>query len=348
MILPSEGPPDARMPQQGPVYPGRFAHELLRPFSVLRTSDIDILRLAASSRFGASRVEILDSGGFEACASMVELPNIALVFGATDSKILIDHPEASYARLQIALKGAASTAAGRSCVDISERQACMTSAGHASQMHCEAGHERLTLRLDNQALARKIAAILGGQPRGRLEFEDALDMERPQSQMLLRMLLYTARELELNFAKLPPLVVAELEQSIIVAVLTANRHTFSSYFETPSSELAPWQIRRAEEYIEANAHRAVMLEELAAATGVGARNLYRIFRQARGYTPTAFAKLVRLRRARAMLTAADDPTTTVSGTAFKCGFANLGHFARDYRGAFGELPSDTLARKKLY
>lgn len=165
------------------------------------------------------------------------------------------------------MNGAASTAAGRSSVDIHERQACMTSAGNASRMHCEAGHERLTLRLDNQALQRKMAAILGGQPRGRLEFEDALNMEQPQAQMLLRMLLYTARELELNFANLPPLVLAELEQSIIVAVLTANRHTFSSYFEAPSSELAPWQIRRAEEYIEANAHRAVMLEELAAATG---------------------------------------------------------------------------------
>jgi AraC-like DNA-binding protein len=221
----------------------------------------------------------------------------------------------------------------------------MTSAGNASLMHCEAGHERLTLRLDHQALQRKIAAILGAQARGRLEFEDALNMEQPRAQMLLRMLLYTARELELNFANLPPLVVSELEQSIIVAVLTANRHTFSSHFETPSSELAPWQIRRAEEYIEANAHRAVMLEELAAATGVGARNLYRIFRQRRGYTPTAFAKLVRLRRARAMLVDAD-PATTVSGTAFKCGFANLGHFARDYRRAFGELPSDTLARNR--
>ena len=347
MILSSEGPPGIRMPEMGPANPGPFVHELLRPFSVLRTSNIDILRLAASARFGASRVEVLDSSRFEARASMVELPHIALAFGATDSQILIDHPEASYARLQIALKGAASTATGSSRVDIHERQACMTSAGHASLMHCEAGHERLTLRLDNQALQRKIAAILGGQPRGRLEFEDALDMERPQSQMLLRMLLYTARELELNFANLPPLVLAELEQSIIVAVLTANRHPFSSYFETPSGEVAPWQIRRAEEYIEANAHRAVMLEELAAATGVGARNLYRIFRQSRGYTPTAFAKLVRLRRARAILADAD-PTTSVSGTAFKCGFANLGHFARDYRQAFGELPSETLARKKLY
>jgi len=32
--------------------------------------------------------------------------------------------------------------------------------------------------------------------------------------------------------------------------------------------------------------------------------------------------------------------------AFNCGFGNLGHFAREYREAFGELPSETLARAR--
>jgi transcriptional regulator GlxA family with amidase domain len=32
----------------------------------------------------------------------------------------------------------------------------------------------------------------------------------------------------------------------------------------------------------------------------------------------------------------------VTGVAFACGFQNLGHFARDYRLRFGELPSETL------
>jgi transcriptional regulator GlxA family with amidase domain len=30
--------------------------------------------------------------------------------------------------------------------------------------------------------------------------------------------------------------------------------------------------------------------------------------------------------------------------ALQCGFQNPGHFARDFRLAFGELPSDTLKR----
>lgn len=35
---------------------------------------------------------------------------------------------------------------------------------------------------------------------------------------------------------------------------------------------------------------------------------------------------------------------SVTQIALKCGFQNLGHFARDFRLAFGELPSDTLRR----
>ena len=57
----------------------------------------------------------------------------------------------------------------------------------------------------------------------------------------------------------------------------------------------------------------------------------------------AFARMVRLRHARERLSA-PDPETSVTTVAFACGFGNLGHFARDYREAFGERPSVTLSR----
>ena len=129
----------------------------------------------------------------------------------------------------------------------------------------------------------------------------------------------------------------------MVAVLTSNKHSFSSQLERPSRDPAPWQVRRAEEYIIANADRAILIEELAALTGVSARSLFRAFRQSRGCTPMAFAKLIRLQRAREILATANS-TTSVTGTAFKCGFSNLGHFAKNYQHAFGERPSETLAR----
>jgi transcriptional regulator GlxA family with amidase domain len=39
-----------------------------------------------------------------------------------------------------------------------------------------------------------------------------------------------------------------------------------------------------------------------------------------------------------------DRETSVTQIALKCGFQNPGHFARDFRLAFGELPSEALKR----
>jgi transcriptional regulator GlxA family with amidase domain len=41
-----------------------------------------------------------------------------------------------------------------------------------------------------------------------------------------------------------------------------------------------------------------------------------------------------------------DLSTSVVGVSFQCGFHNPGHFAKDYRSAFGELPSKTLMGAK--
>ncbi len=58
-----------------------------------------------------------------------------------------------------------------------------------------------------------------------------------------------------------------------------------------------------------------------------------------------YVKYVRRRRARDLLAGPDDKTT-VTGVALACGFSNLGHFARDYRALFGELPSQTLRKRQ--
>jgi len=75
----------------------------------------------------------------------------------------------------------------------------------------------------------------------------------------------------------------------------------------------------------------VTIESLASATGTSARSIFRYFKNTHGCTPMEFAKRVRLRRAREMLLSGE-PGTSVTGIAFACGFQNLGHFARDYRG----------------
>jgi transcriptional regulator GlxA family with amidase domain len=140
-------------------------------------------------------------------------------------------------------------------------------------------------------------------------------------------------------------MLAELEKSVLVSFLHANTHNFSRLLERDARRVTPWQVRRAEEFIEANWQRSLTLRMIAEATGVSARSLFKAFREARGCSPTEYVKRVRLKRARQMLTS---PTqrTSVTAVAFACGFDNPGHFAGNYRLAFGELPSQTLTKVK--
>jgi transcriptional regulator GlxA family with amidase domain len=74
--------------------------------------------------------------------------------------------------------------------------------------------------------------------------------------------------------------------------------------------------------------------------------LFRAFDKLRGCSPMAFARQVRLERARGLLLKPDD-ASSVTGIALMCGFSNLGHFAAAYRDRFGELPSQTLQRARV-
>ncbi|MDB5502422.1 MAG: putative transcriptional regulatory protein with sensor and domain [Tardiphaga sp.] len=107
-------------------------------------------------------------------------------------------------------------------------------------------------------------------------------------------------------------------------------------------ELVSTILRDAMRHIEANVQKPISIPEIAAAYGVSPRSIHKQF-SAHGMTPMTFVKQTRLRAAHRRL-ADPDRKTSVTGVAFECGFTNLGHFARDYRKEFGELPSETLKR----
>ena len=131
----------------------------------------------------------------------------------------------------------------------------------------------------------------------------------------------------------------------LLTFLAANPHNFSHLLQRDQPRPAPWQVRRVEEYVTANWNRPITVEALAAAAGASTRSVFKAFKDARNCSPMAFVKSVRLQHAREVLQHPQNTTTVVS-TAFACGFLNPGHFARDYRVAFGELPSVTLAASK--
>src|SRR5450631_4511342 len=119
----------------------------LHRFPVFRTSDPEELRQLGSSLFGAARIDLRNVENFEARVNLIKLQETGLAFGATSADLAVDHFAADFIRLQIAHRGYATTSAEGRTTDISERQFAITPADARSRTVCEAGHQRLTLRL---------------------------------------------------------------------------------------------------------------------------------------------------------------------------------------------------------
>lgn len=323
--------------------PSELLANPLQRFPVFQTSNPEEFRHALLTRYGATRAEIKSSEGLAARGSLVQLQSIGLIYGHGSHTASCDFPESERVRLFSALTGKGHTTVGKHAIALDANQCSIVSPGQEVELGSQGAHEWFNMRFEPGVLESKLAYLLGARPNGKLEFEPAVDMNTPRFQQFWRLVGFVAEQLDVTSDPLPPLVLRELEQTILVSFLYANRHSFSHLLERDATDLLPSHVRRAEEFIEAHWDQPITIEKLVEATGTGARAIFRAFQQTRGYSPMAFAKMVRLRHARAML-CSPGPDASVTAVAFVCGFGNLGHFARDYRQAFGERPSETLAK----
>lgn len=107
----------------------------------------------------------------------------------------------------------------------------------------------------------------------------------------------------------------------------------------------PAVVRRAAEFIDANAHRKMSIVEIAEAARISTRGLQVAFRRHRGQTPVAYLRQVRMEGACRDLMAGDPQRgDTVSCIARRWRLTNPGRFAAAYRHVYGCPPSNTLRR----
>ena len=102
---------------------------------------------------------------------------------------------------------------------------------------------------------------------------------------------------------------------------------------------------RALRWLREHLSETIELDVLADAAGVRPRTLETHFRIFLGTTPLGWARRMRLALARQEFIRRGQ-RTTVTAVALNSGFTQLGRFAAEYRRAFGELPSATIARAK--
>lgn len=135
----------------------------------------------------------------------------------------------------------------------------------------------------------------------------------------------------------------ETEQFMHLAALRCFPSNYTEMLRKGNSAIAPFYVRRAEEYLRRHTYSDVTLEDLAHITGVSTRTLFSGFRRWRNTTPMAYFKKVRLNLAKDALRKGATGVT-VSQIATSVGYTQLGRFSTDYKRRFGETPSQTLRR----
>ena len=103
-------------------------------------------------------------------------------------------------------------------------------------------------------------------------------------------------------------------------------------------------VKQVEAWARVNPTTPICLEDLCQIAYASRRSLMRGFREHLGMGPMAFLKLRRLHGVHAALLRHGPEAVQVQELAADWGFHNAGHFARDYRRQFGELPLQTLRR----
>jgi hypothetical protein len=139
-------------------------------------------------------------------------------------------------------------------------------------------YEHIVLTMNTRKLTDKLAALAGTSIDRPLTFSPAGDDQSPRAKAFRDHLFFLVGQLSTSTVPFPRLVQAEFEQTLMVMLLCASRHSFSHLLDRAPADASVGQIRRAEDYVEANWQQPITLEALAAVTGMSAFELFRAFK----------------------------------------------------------------------
>jgi AraC-like DNA-binding protein len=243
--------------------------------------------------------------------------------------------------LHIPLRGEFEASQGEDWIRVRPGNALVVSAAGNLRRRWKGKCDLLNLRIDREAVnlaspGQTLAHVgLDGQPLALIDLN--------QSLALARFIETIIHDLSSDNAALSdPAMAGHAERLLSLLLLRSLRRTDGHAIGAAAPMVAPYYIRRAEQYVAESYMQPIGIADLEAATGVSARTLYYGFKQYRGASPMKYLKNIRLMRARRRLLEAQIHGGRVGPIAHAVGYENKSQFARDYKDYFGESPAMTL------
>jgi AraC-binding-like domain len=267
-------------------------------FSLVRSRDIEEVRDALASVY--ARPSLMPRKGvedFSATVNVCGLKDVAMAYGAFGGEVQFEFPATDFFLQILPIRGAGDVRHGSESIALAAGTGgAIVTADSPFKANFSSDYEQLVLRIKAQGLTGKLAALTGTAINKPLRLDVLKNSGYAAAHMLRGYLPLLARTLTTAVPPFPDWWVVQTEQLLMTLFLCGYRHNYSHLLERPAPIAAPPQVRRAEEYIEANQQRAVTLEELAEVTGVSVFSLFRSFKRYRGYSPLQFLSQIRSRR----------------------------------------------------
>jgi len=207
--------------------------------------------------------------------------------------------------------------------------------------------KQLTLQLDEEQLNRHASRIVGYQLKDPLMFQSIKENDVANTSGFKSLIKTICANINTpTSSMLDKQVAKNLESTLISLLLAEFPNNYSDYAGEGPLQLAPFYVRRAQNYIHDHYSEQVSLDQLAIVSGVGVRTLQKGFKNVLGTSPMNYIRAIRLEMARKRLLVASERKESVTDIAYSCGFGHLNKFTKYYKEYFGETPIQTKVYKK--
>lgn len=224
------------------------------------------------------------------------------------------------------------------------RQLCVIDSSRLITGQFVAGTTTETIMLPGELLHAELGILQGYPCQHRLDFSSTI-IPGSDAWYAIASIAQALRANVSNSLFSSPIAIGYLRQALLSTVLERIPHNFTNALRGTRIEVLPGAIRRALDFMMAKSDAPIGLSDIALAAGTSGRNLQLLFKAHRGLSPLAMLRDIRLQRCREALLDSNE-THAILDIAKRWGFTNCYQFTKYYGARFGEVPQETMLRRR--
>jgi AraC-like DNA-binding protein len=239
-------------------------------------------------------------------------------------------------------------AIGSETVTCNPRQGFVSSPAVQYAVRTGGSGARVHVQISEELMKRQLTALLREPPTEPIVFATSIDLTKGYGRSLATYIWSAINGLEGGDSIADnPLSANLFEEYITTKILLTHPNNYSDSLAKLEKPIAPASVKRALEYMHAELGSSIGIPDIAAASGVAGRTLFKHFRDTFGVTPIQYLREARFTEVHKALSRPFQGES-VTAIALRWGFTHLGRFAVEYRQRYGETPSQTLAKSCLH